>query len=73
MSLKLIVNGVDKEYPERLTLRSLAEKEVGQVSHLAIAVNGEVIGRSEWEKVRLADGDAVEMVKPIQGGFNGDG
>ena len=35
---------------------------------LAVAVNGEVVPRAEWDSVRLSDGDRVELVRPVQGG-----
>ncbi|MBI1777043.1 MAG: sulfur carrier protein ThiS [Proteobacteria bacterium] len=35
---------------------------------LAVAVNGSVIKRSDWEHARLEPGDAVEIVAPRQGG-----
>ena len=34
----------------------------------AIAVNGEVASRSEWQTTTLADGDRVEVLTVAQGG-----
>ncbi|HEX2359677.1 MAG TPA: sulfur carrier protein ThiS [Solirubrobacterales bacterium] len=39
---------------------------------LAVAVDGVVVPRSEWEQTRLSDGQNVEVVAAIQGG-SGDG
>jgi thiazole synthase len=35
---------------------------------LAVAVDGEVVPRSEWEKTDLAEGQSVEVLAAIQGG-----
>ena len=39
---------------------------------LAVALDGEVVPRGEWEQTRLAEGQRVEVVAAIQGGA-GDG
>ena len=35
---------------------------------LAVAVNGELSPRAEWGGQRLAEGDSVEVLHPMQGG-----
>ena len=35
---------------------------------VAVAVDGEVVPRSEWDRRRLSDGQRVEVVGAIQGG-----
>jgi sulfur carrier protein len=35
---------------------------------VAVAVNGEVIPRSEWEGFALSDGMRVEVLRAVQGG-----
>lgn len=35
---------------------------------IAVACNGTVIRRDDWEKTPLHDGDTLEVVKPFQGG-----
>jgi sulfur carrier protein len=35
---------------------------------VAVAVDGEVVPRSEWARTHLADGSRVEVVDAIQGG-----
>lgn len=34
----------------------------------AVAVNGEVVPRSEWSQRTLADGDSVEVLSAVPGG-----
>ena len=35
---------------------------------LAVAVNGAVVTRPQWESARLSAGDEVEIVRPFTGG-----
>ena len=35
---------------------------------VAVAVDGEVVPRSEWSSATLAEGQAVEVVRAVQGG-----
>ncbi|MEV0268469.1 sulfur carrier protein ThiS [Hamadaea sp. NPDC050747] len=35
---------------------------------VAVAVNGEVVPRGEWDTCLLADGDSVEILSAAQGG-----
>lgn len=38
------------------------------IAGVAVAVNGEVVPRSDWAARRLAPGDRVEVVRAVQGG-----
>jgi sulfur carrier protein len=35
---------------------------------VAVAVDGQVVPRAEWDQTRLADGQRVEVVQAVQGG-----
>lgn len=35
---------------------------------VAVAVNGAVVPRREWDRRELADGDEIEIVQAVQGG-----
>ena len=37
-------------------------------SHLAVAVNYDVVARARWANTRLNDNDSVEILTPRQGG-----
>jgi sulfur carrier protein len=41
---------------------------VGERRGIAVAVDGEVVPRSAWERTELTDGQRVEVVGAIQGG-----
>ena len=35
---------------------------------LALALNGAVVRRADWDRVVLKDGDSLEVVRPFAGG-----
>ena len=40
----------------------------GERRGVAVAVDGEVVPRSEWDATELADGQRIEVVRAVQGG-----
>jgi sulfur carrier protein len=40
----------------------------GERRGLAVAIDGEVVPRGEWEATTLRDGQTVEVVQAVQGG-----
>ncbi len=67
--IALTVNGAPREM-EPGNLASLLERLAIDTSRrgLAVAVNGAVVRRADWPRHRLAEGDRVEIVRPLQGG-----
>ena len=63
----LIVNGERRETTATRVDALLGELEY-QGSHLAVAVNYDVVPRARWAETTLNDGDAVEILTPRQGG-----
>jgi sulfur carrier protein len=62
----IVVNGQPR--PAAATVAALlGELGVGPRG-VAVAVDGEVVPRSEWDVRELADGARVEVVGAIQGG-----
>jgi sulfur carrier protein len=35
---------------------------------IAVALNETVVPRAEWESARIGEGDAVEIIRAVQGG-----
>jgi sulfur carrier protein len=59
------LNGEPLEVEEPATVARLVGR---QRKGVAVAVDGEVVPRSEWDRTELADGQRVEVVGAIQGG-----
>jgi sulfur carrier protein len=69
MPLSIQVNGEAKRLtaPVRLAqLQELAGSE--QRDGIAVAVNGRVVPRAEWNDKEVQDGDDIEIVRAVQGG-----
>lgn len=65
--MKILVNGDSREV--RAADLSGALEELGYGGAVvATAVNGEFVPAATRETVRLADGDRVEVLAPMQGG-----
>ena len=69
--MKLIVNGQSREFPDALTIADLVDQEapgLGEGRGVAVAVDAEVVPRSEWDETRLESGQQVELLAAMQGG-----
>ena len=66
---RLTVNGVAEEVAATTVAQLLAARGVDPAARfLAVAVNGAVVRRAIWDETALSAGDAVEIVRPLQGG-----
>jgi thiazole synthase len=67
--MRIELNGEARELPEGAML-DLAVRESGAegARGVAVALDGEVVPRSEWERTPLREGQAVEVLAAIQGG-----
>jgi sulfur carrier protein len=62
------LNGEARELPEGATVET-AVRELGQPDRgVAVAVDGEVVPRSDWASTRVRDGQEVEVLRAVQGG-----
>ena len=67
--MRLRINGKDAELAATTIAELLAEQGIDpKARFLAVALNGAVIRRAEWQAAALAAGDNVEIVRPFQGG-----
>ena len=67
---RVVINGEEREISREMNILELLNemgikfREVG----LAVAINEEVIPKSEYEKRTVKDGDRVEIVQLVGGG-----
>jgi sulfur carrier protein len=68
--VKLSVNGEQHEVSEGITVAELVERSTGDRGPrgVAVAIDAEVVPRSNWERTTLREGQSVELVSAIQGG-----
>jgi sulfur carrier protein len=65
--MRVIVNGEQREVASRSVDALLSELEY-EGTHFAIAVNYDVLPRSQWAQTPLKNGDEIEIITPRQGG-----
>ncbi|ORT48471.1 hypothetical protein ST37_18025 [Vibrio sp. qd031] len=66
--MKLRFNGEEVTFEERLCLDAFVLSMKCETGHCAIAVNNQVIPRSQWNLTLLNDGDVVSVFNAIAGG-----
>jgi sulfur carrier protein len=65
--MMLTVNGEAVDLREPLSVAALVATRTDQ-RRIAVARNGEVVPRSEWDSTTLTDGDEVEILAAVAGG-----
>ncbi len=68
--MRVELNGSPRELPDAATLAvAVRESGVGEGARgVAVALDGEVVPRAEWERTPLREGQSVEVLAAIQGG-----
>jgi sulfur carrier protein len=66
---RLKINGAEEEVAATTIAQLLAARGIDPgAKFLAVAINGAVVRRASWADAPLQAGDAVEIVRPLQGG-----
>ncbi len=66
--MTLTVNGDAVTIADGWTVADLVRDRCEQQRRVAVARNGEVVPKGEWETTILADKDLIEMLAPVAGG-----
>lgn len=67
--MNVALNGESRELPAAATVMDAVVLAGADASRgVAVAVEGEVVPRSEWDSRELNEGDSVEVVRAVQGG-----
>jgi len=65
---RLTLNGAPMSVEAGTTVGSLIDASATDRRGIAVAVNDEVVPRSQWDHTRLSEGDRVEVLTAAQGG-----
>ena len=70
MSRTILINGEQRRAETASTIAEMLQSEnVDPAARfLAVAINGAVVPRSQWDGVEINPGDTVEIVCPAPGG-----
>ena len=66
--MRITVNGKPMEIEAGTTIDGLLAHLSIKREYTAVAVNREITPRGDYATVKLADGDKVEIVRPMGGG-----
>ena len=61
------VNGETQEFVAE-SVEEMLERLSIESRGVAVAIDGEVVRRSEWTEKRIVDGNAIEIVTAVAGG-----
>lgn len=67
-SVKVRLNGEDREFKGRITLSGLLKELNIEPRGVAVEVNTTVIKKQEYDGYELKDGDSIEIVRFVGGG-----
>lgn len=67
-TITITINGSPKTIDSALTLESVMNNEGYQNMTVAAAINENFVPKSQWAQTHLKDGDAIDIVAPMQGG-----
>ena len=66
--MRIEVNGAIREVDHTATVGDLIDAEVADRRGVAVALDGEVLPRAEWDTTPVAEGARIEIVGAVQGG-----
>ena len=66
--IQIRLNGQNKSIPEQISLAQLLEQLELNPQKIAVAVNLEVVLRSELGQKKMCDGDEIEIFQAVGGG-----
>lgn len=65
--MRIVVNGQDYQTQAHTAAALLEELQTPEVG-IAMALNGEVVRRSELQQTTIPEGSQIEIVRAVQGG-----
>jgi len=68
--MKVVINGEDHQVAGPITLSGLVERLGMKADRVAVELNLDIVPRDRWIETQLADGDRLEIVHFVGGGFS---
>ena len=66
--MEIIFNGAKEHIPHQFLGELLEAKGMSQKTGIAVAINQQVVSKSDWGKQTLHDNDTIIVIKATQGG-----
>jgi thiamine biosynthesis protein ThiS len=66
--MRIILDGMEREVPESMTVLRLLEQEGEPVTHVLVELNGRHLRQHDYSTTLLEENDCVEVILPAAGG-----
>ncbi|MCH8235665.1 MAG: sulfur carrier protein ThiS [Chloroflexi bacterium] len=66
--ITVVINGSDTELDGPTSLVAYLESKDLAERRVAVAINGEIVRRPEYDSIIIREGDRLEIVRPAGGG-----
>jgi sulfur carrier protein len=66
--MTVVVNGEPRELHDGATVADVVRELTDGQRGVAVALDGEVVPRSEWETTTVAAANRIEVLRAVQGG-----
>lgn len=68
--MRIRLNGAEREVPDGVSVGDVVRiaGADGEERGVAVALEGEVVPRSQWERVAPPEGSRIEVLRAVQGG-----
>ena len=66
--MKFELNGETHELPGPLSVLDLLERHDLRGRRIAVAINAEVVPKSRFREIEIAEGDRIEVIQAVGGG-----
>ena len=67
--MRVRLNGNPQDLPDGALLADAFERlGIGDPRGVAVALDGEVVPRSRWSTTQVTEGQAIEILRAVQGG-----
>lgn len=66
--MKIEVNGEQKEFDSKTKLNTIVDTFLSDTKGVAVAINNEVVPKSQWSETPIKENDKVLLITATQGG-----
>jgi sulfur carrier protein len=66
--MQITINGEQKEYPDGSTLGLIIDDLDIKIKIMAVAVNMQVVKKSDWSRHLIVENDKIELLHFVGGG-----
>jgi len=66
--INILVNDKSYQFEKKLSIKELIDELEFKDRMFVVALNGEFVSMNDYSKIRVEDGDSVEILEPMSGG-----